>query len=330
MIERIKEEIFPVLATTLRRILRQVDTDILSKTEEIRLRTDQPLILNLHHKEAIITKNGRITKDFKRAYYTTKQDIEETMNLMTQHSLYALEEELQQGYLTLAGGHRVGFVGQVVSDLDEIELIKNFSGLNIRISQEIIGAADEVIGEVISNDQSQSIYNTLIISPPQCGKTTLLRDLIRQLSTGLPEQNFSGLKVGVVDERGELGGSYQGVVQNQLGIRTDLLANCPKSQGMILLIRAMSPEVIVTDEIGSRQDVQAICEAVNAGVKIVTSVHGRDLKEIKQRPNLEKLLGQNFFKKFIILSRRQGPGTVEEIIKAEDSKSRLTEKRKIL
>ncbi|MBM7622749.1 stage III sporulation protein AA [Sporohalobacter salinus] len=330
MIERIKEEIFPILAAGLRKVLRQVNTEILNKTEEIRLRTNQPLILNLHQEEVIITRTGQITKDFKCAYQTTKSDIKETMNLMTQHSLYALEEELQQGYLTLAGGHRVGFVGEVVSNLDEIELIKNFSGLNIRISQEIIGAADGIIKEVISNDSSQSIYNTLIISPPQCGKTTLLRDLIRQLSTGLPEDNFSGLKVGVVDERGELGGSYQGVAQNQLGIRTDLLANCPKSQGMILLIRAMSPEVIVTDEIGSRQDVQAICEAVNAGVKVITSVHGCNLEEIKQRPNLKKLLKRNFFKRFIILSRREGPGTIEKIIRIENNKKELTERRKIL
>lgn len=312
--KRIKDEIFPVLATRLRKILKRVNPEILDKTEEIRLRIGKPLILNLNETEVILTKAGEVTQNHKQAYHTKQRDLKETMNLMTQNSLYALEEELRQGYLTLPGGHRVGFVGRVVSDLNEIELIKDFSGLNIRITQEVIGAANPVIEEIIRGEES--IYNTLIISPPQCGKTTLLRDLTRQLSNGLPKLNFSGSQIGVVDERGEIGGSYRGVAQNQVGIRTDLLTDCPKPAGMILLIRSMSPEVIITDEIGSREDVQAIREAVNAGVKIITSIHGRDLAEIKRRPNLEELLNQKIFQRYIILSRREGPGTIEKILGA--------------
>ncbi|MGM0471570.1 MAG: stage III sporulation protein AA [Bacillota bacterium] len=312
MLNQITTEIKPLLAANLRQILNRVDDQILAAVEEIRLRVNQPLILNLHQEEVLITAQGGVTESYQAAYQTTKADINESINLMTNSSLYALEEELKEGYLTLPGGHRVGFVGEVITSNNQIELIKNFSGLNIRLSTAVIGAADNIIQQIIKH--RSSIYNTLVISPPQCGKTTLLRDLIRQLSTGVKQVSF---KVGVVDERGELGGSYQGIAQNQLGPRTDLLANCPKSAGMMLLIRSMSPEVIVTDEIGSRRDVQAISEAINAGVKIITSVHGTNLAEIKERPNLRQMLERNYFQRFIILSRRRGPGTVEQILCGE-------------
>ncbi|SJZ85866.1 stage III sporulation protein AA [Selenihalanaerobacter shriftii] len=325
MVNKIQKDIIPILATKLREILKQVDTKILRVTEEVRLRINQPLILNLNNGEAILTERGKITSNPKQAYQITQRDLKDTMNLMTQNSLYALEEELRQGYLTLEGGHRVGFVGRVITNSEKIELIKEFTGLNIRIAKEVIGAADSVIKKIIKN--KDMIYNTLIISPPQCGKTTLLRDLTRQLSNGLPSIDLSGLKIGVVDERGEIGGNYQGIAQNQLGIRTDILANCPKSEGMLLLIRSMSPEVIVTDEIGSHKDVQAILEAINAGVKIIASVHGSDLAEIKRRPALKGLLNQKLFRRFIILSRRSGPGTVEKIL--GENKERIRGRRRI-
>ncbi|KXS45950.1 stage III sporulation protein AA [Candidatus Frackibacter sp. WG13] len=325
MANRIQKEILPVLANSLRRIIERIDLKILSQIEEIRLRVNQPLILNLNKREVMLTKRSEVTSEPKQAYHTTQHDLQQTMNIMTQNSLYALEEELKEGYLTLKGGHRVGFVGRVISNSNKIELIKDFSGLNIRISQEIIGAADSIIKKLIFN--RERVYNTLIISPPQCGKTTLLRDIIRQLSNGIPQLNFSGLKVGVVDERGELGGTYQGIAQNQLGIRTDLLANCPKSEGMLLLIRSMSPEVIITDEIGSQKDVQAIKEAINAGVKIITSVHGQDLNEIKERPNLKELLKHTFFKRFIILSRRRGPGTIERVLGVNEEEIRFKRRK---
>ncbi|MFO7818725.1 MAG: stage III sporulation protein AA, partial [Halanaerobacter sp.] len=256
---------------------------------------------------------GEVVKNPAQAYRVSKDDIQDTLNLMTNNSLYTLEEELKSGFLTLAGGHRVGFVGQVIRDNKSIKRIKNISALNIRLCQEIIGSADKVIESIIAH--SNDIYNTLIISPPRCGKTTLIRDLIRQISNGLPQLDFSGLKVGVVDERSEIGGAYQGLAQNSLGLRTDLLDRAPKAEGMLLLIRSMSPDVIVTDEIGSKEDVAAIQEALNAGVRVITTVHGSSLRDLKGRPSLKNLFKSNTFERIIILSQRFGPGTVEQIIK---------------
>ena len=309
----LEKTILPVLAPKLRAMIKQVLEEEIDDLVEIRLRVHKALLLEKVKGEALISKQGRVVKNPARAYRVSKDDIQDTLNLMTNNSLYTLEEELKSGFLTLAGGHRVGFVGQVIRDNRSIRRIKNISALNIRLCQEIIGSADKVIESIIASPND--IYNTLIISPPRCGKTTLIRDLIRQISNGLPQLDFRGLKVGVVDERSEIGGAYQGLAQNSLGLRTDLLDRAPKAEGMLLLIRSMSPDVIVTDEIGSKDDVAAIQEALNAGVRVVTTVHGSNLRDLKARPSLRGLFKSNTFERIIILSQRFGPGTVEQIIK---------------
>ncbi|TDX43549.1 stage III sporulation protein AA [Orenia marismortui] len=309
----LEENILPILASNLRSIINNINPKKIDDLIEIRLRANKPIILERGRGELILSKTGEIINDISEAYITKGKDIKDTLNLMTDSSLFTLEGEIRSGYFTLTGGHRVGLVGQVISDNNEIKRIKHISGLNIRICQEIIGAADGVIKDVIRG--RSDIYNTLIISPPRCGKTTLIRDLTRQLSCGVSKFKFKGIKVGVVDERSEIGGAYQGVAQNDLGIRTDLLDRCPKAKGMMLLIRSMSPDVIITDEIGSQEDAKALQEAINAGVRIITTVHGNNLDEIRSRPSLKEVINSHFFQRVIILSCRKGPGTVENIIK---------------
>ncbi|MCK8826640.1 stage III sporulation protein AA [Natroniella acetigena] len=309
----LKQDILPALAPQLRRIISKLADSKLVNLVEIRLRVNKPLILELTEDELFIDQDGLIRKDMRQAYQVSQSEIIDTLNLMTASSLYTIEEELKAGYLTLPGGHRVGLVGQVIREHNQIKRIKYISGLNIRLCQEIIGAADEVVRQIITGNDD--IYNTLIISPPRCGKTTLLRDLTRQLSNGISELNFKGLKVGVVDERSEIGGAYQGVAQNRLGRRTDLLDRAPKAEGMMLLIRSMSPDLIVTDEIGSKEDVKAIWEALNAGVRVITTIHGNDLAEVRSRLKLKELLREDVFRRIIILSGRSGPGTIEKIIR---------------
>ncbi len=308
----INNSIIPVLSPNLKRIIKKLNYKV-DNLIEIRLRSGKPLIVETLEGEVFLDKGGNRTLAIDRAYRVRQQEIKDTLNLMTKSSLFTYEEEIRAGFFTLKGGHRVGLVGEVISDGSNIKRIKHISALNIRLCQEIIGAADVIIKDVIKN--KSDIYNTLIISPPRCGKTTLLRDLTRQLSTGVERLRFKGLKVGIVDERSELGGAYQGLAQNDLGIRSDLLDRCPKAKGMMLLIRSMSPDIIVTDEIGSAEDVLALEEAINAGVRIITTVHGSSLVEVKARPSLQEIIKKKFFQRVIILSYRQGPGTVERIIK---------------
>ncbi len=182
----------------------------------------------------------------------------------------------------------------------------------MRVARAVPGAARQLLPYMI-NCQEGRPFHTLIISPPQAGKTTILRDLIRYLSCGVPELKIPGFSVGVVDERGEIAASYGGVPQHDLGPRVDVLDHCPKAIGMLMLLRSMSPHVIATDEIGRQQDVDAIWEMVYTGVSILATVHAAHWAELEQRPHLRELIAERVFKRYIFLSRRKGPGTIEGI-----------------
>lgn len=286
----------------LKQVIGTIAEEDFNQIEEIRIRVDKPIIVYKNKKETLI--NPEI--------YPTSEDILLTLELMSDFSLYALEEELKNGYITLQGGHRVGITGKAVIDNGCIKTIKSINGMNIRLSHQILGCADEMM-EYIYEDNK--VCHTLIVSPPRCGKTTLLRDIVRQLSNGTSKNK--GVTVAVVDERSEIAGCYKGIPQNDIGIRTDVLDACPKAQGIMLLLRSMSPEVIAVDEIGKKEDIFAIEDTLNAGIKLICTVHGKTLEDIKQKPILSELLEKKIFEKVIILSRNNGAGTIEAVYDAK-------------
>lgn len=285
---------------------------------EIRLRVNQPLQVVTRNNNFFVGENGKKTISKSLAYLVTKKDVDQAFMILTKNSVYAVEHQLAEGFITIPGGHRVGFTGQAILKNKELKAIKNINSINYRISREIIGIADKVINKIFDN-KNDYIYNTLIISPPLCGKTSLLRDLIRLISDGSGKFGLSGKKISVVDERSEIGGAYNGVARNNIGSRTDLLDNCPKAEGIMLLIRSMSPEVIAVDEIGREEDVKAIREAINSGVSLLTTVHGRNLQTVNTRPSISKLIIDKAFERYILLSRRKGIGTIEKVL---DSKGK--------
>ncbi len=283
---------------------------------EIRLRVNQPLQVIKLDNEAFISNTGKEVISAQEAYKVTGENMKRAFMLLCKNSLYALERQLKEGFITIPGGHRVGFTGQAIIENGSLKTINNINSLNYRITRELPGVARDIITKIY-NPQHDYIYNTLIISPPLCGKTTLLRDLIRFISSGFHAIQLKGKKIGLVDERSEIGGAYNGIAQNKIGNRTDLLDNCPKAQGILLLIRSMSPEVIAVDEIGREEDVVAIKEAINAGVSILTTIHGRDFQSVQLRPAIGKLINKKVFERFIILSRRKGIGTIETVCDGE-------------
>ena len=296
-----KKQIIRVLSESVQKIIEQERMDF-SELQEIRLRIGQPVTVLYQNEELILPT---MYSEKKRL---GKQEMKETIEHISNYSLYAYEHELKQGFITIEGGHRVGMAGQVIMEGGKIKNMKYISSINIRVSHEVLDCANKIFPYITYNKQ---MYHTLIISPPRCGKTTLLRDVIRQISDG--NRWIKGCTVGVVDERSELGGCYLGVIQNNLGMRTDILDRCPKADDMIMLIRSMAPQVVAVDEIGAKEDVHAIEYAMHCGCKMLATAHGDSMEEICKKPIFEKLIREKRFERYVILSNRYRLGGIEAV-----------------
>lgn len=302
----IKNSISHILTDKLKTVLQ--DENLLDYLQEIRLRIDKPILLYVANKEYYLNQNYCLTNELNSAVCATLEDIKEIISYISKYSLYAFEEEIKSGYITIEGGHRVGLAGKVVSEQGKVKTIRNISCINIRISHEIKGCADKVLPLLLEDNQ---ITHTLILSPPKCGKTTLLRDIVRQISDGF--SGFYGVNVGLVDERSEIAGCYRGNPQNDIGIRTDVLDSCNKSEGLLMLIRAMAPRIIALDEIGKKEDVDAIEYAINAGCKIICTVHSNTIEELKEKPRLQSLIDRKIFKRYVFLANQNDIGDIKKI-----------------
>ncbi len=311
-------EVLAVLPAAIRNIVSAAGDDILSRVEEIRIRTLKPLMLGLDSGDVMISPDGSPAAGRGQAYTVGEEDVNRCLQLISGSSVYALEEEIRNGFITIAGGHRVGITGKAVLEGGRVKTLKYISGINIRISREVIGAAASLMPKIIDRD-GKTIHHTMIFSPPRCGKTTVLRDAVRIISDGLPEYGLPGQAVGLVDERSEIAGCYQGIPQRNVGVRTDVLDGCPKAEGMIMLLRSMGPSVIATDEIGRAEDVRALEEVLNAGVRVIFTVHGSSLEELALRPALNYLFRLGVVDRYVLLGRRGRAGVVEKVFGAEDA-----------
>ncbi len=302
-----EQDITKLFPAQIRKALGQALFDR-NKIYEIRLRVNAPLIVIYQGKEYFLTLEGELTREEANAYHVQTEDLKEMLEYISGYSLYAFEEEIRQGFLTIVGGHRVGIAGKTILDGNKIKSLKYISYINLRLSHQIKGCASPILPYIIKNRQ---ICHTLIISPPRCGKTTLLRDLIRQVSNG--NRYMPGVSVGVVDERSEIAGSYQGIPQNDLGIRTDVLDCCPKAEGMMMLIRSMSPEVVAVDELGDYEDIHAIESVIHCGCKLFATVHGSSIEDIKRKPLLQRLMQEKVFERYIVLYKKDCAGQIKAI-----------------
>lgn len=316
---KVLEQIMAIFPLGIRERLQASDL-ALHHAEELRLRAGRPLFLVAGGGEWYLEKaSGKWRRsmysdqlDEQSVYFVSPREIKETIEYMSRYSLYAYEDELRQGFLTIQGGHRIGLAGQAVLEQQQIKTLKYLSFLNIRIARQVIGCADPLLPYLYG----EQLYSTLIISPPGCGKTTLLRDLIRQVSTGWAGEGRlrEGMNVGVVDERGELAACYQGVPQHSLGYRTDVLDCCPKAEGILMLIRSMAPRVVAVDEIGGKNDVAAIRYSKNCGCILLATIHGSSYEDIMEKPEVAELIKEKAFSRFVVLKRAETPGRISALL----------------
>jgi len=278
--------------------------------QEIRIRTGAPFYMKTGQGTFYLDEDWNFTSNVKKGLICPDGLIEKILNHVCMDSVYAYQDEIKNGYLTMPGGHRMGMVGHTVLDENgNIVTIKNINCLNIRIAHEIKGVSDKVLPYLYENKR---LKNTLIIAPPGCGKTTMLRDLIRNISNGNAFGN--PMQTAIVDERGEIAGCFRGVAQNDIGKHTDILDACPKKIGMMLLVRSMAPQVIALDELGLKEEIEVLDQIMNCGCKVVATIHGEGEADLKRKKGLAYLLQNKVFERYIVMGNKNGEISVEAIL----------------
>jgi len=297
-----KHDLLPYLPQRVQEMLRFVRED--EAIEEIRLRAEKPLQLCFADRDRLVyASRGRPA--------VTAEDCRETLERVCERSLYAWEDELKNGFITLAGGYRVGVCGRTVSRDGRAERMMDVTGLNFRISRAVVGVSQKLLPSI---SDGRFPYSTLVISAPGCGKTTMLRDLARQCSYG--GYGVQPCRVGVVDSRYELAGSIRGVPQFDLGPRTDVLSGSGKAEGMRLMVASMSPHVLIVDELSFAEDIEAAREAAACGVRLLAGAHAGDVSMLIERPTFRELIRSRLFDRYVLLGRSHGVGTVEAVFDA--------------
>ena len=303
-------EILKYLPAELKAALSFADAEIEAAVTEIRMRTGAPLQVYINAKLYFVGKSGTLSFTPQGSYIVTKGEVESAFLAFCGHSVYTHQNELKSGFVTVPGGHRIGVAAECVFEEGSIKTVRNVSSLNIRIAGEFKGCADELMKELAQG----GITSALIAGPPFCGKTTVLRDVARQLSSGYAGRHY---KVTVVDERGEIAPAVTGDLFD-LGPCCDVLTGFGKAAGIVQAVRCLSPEVIICDEMGTASEIKSVSEAVGGGVALIASVHAGKLDDLLSKEAMRRMLDTGAFAKVIFLNPLDKDKRIKEVVNIAD------------
>lgn len=296
------------LSERLRSRLLAIPHEIKYTVREIRLRSGRPLSISTGQKDYYILEAGGTALSPRAGVYTvTPQDVSDSFRVLCGYSIHSCQNEIRGGYITVEGGHRAGICGSAIVEDGQVSGLREISSINLRVARQIYGAATDLIDRTYPD----GVCGTLIVGSPASGKTTVLKDLIRQLASGA---DGSCRKIAVIDERGEIAAMHKGRPQNDLGVSADIFDGYPKGEGMNIAIRSMAPEIIVCDEIGSQEDAEAILNSLNAGVKVIATAHAASMRELSSRRHIMELIETGAFPKIVLLKGAKEPSKVAEVL----------------
>lgn len=291
------------LSPPIYRALSRYFSKLENNVQEIRLRANRPIAIVCPHKTFFLTQGGSLTDlPCGDLLCAAREDIAATFQKICDYSVYARQREIASGFVTLRGGHRAGICGTAVTERGDIVNIRDISSINLRIAREHKGCADKVLQDI-----RHASGGVLLCGAPCSGKTTVLRDLARQLS-------LSGKAVSLIDERSELAATAMGAAQNDVGL-CDVFDGYPKAFAMQQALRTMSPQVIVCDEIGGADDAAAVLQCLNSGVRLIATAHAANKKELYAREGLQKILATGAFSTLVFLRGREHAGEIAEVVR---------------
>lgn len=312
------EQAINVISTRIRLILYQLPENTIKTIQEIRLRTNKPVVIVTDTGSSFLTEKGKLTRLFSDLCITvSNQEFNDTVNRICNYSIHSYQQSINNGFITINGGHRVGICGTAsFSDRNNYN-VKDINSVNIRIARQVFGVSEAVTEKCFGN----GLQSIIIAGPPSSGKTTFLKDLSFRLSSG-----FTGSfhKTAVIDERGELSASHSGIPQNDLGLNTDILINYKKQTAVEIALRSLSPEFIVFDEIVSFDELEQIKSGLNSGVYFAVSVHCSDESDFKDKTLLREMIKTQFFKYIVLLSSRPKPCTLKKIYRLNYSENEIS------
>lgn len=302
--------IISYISPRIQMYLKKMSEPMIENIQEIRIRSERPVVIVTPTGSSFLTLSGKTSYIYSsNCVIASDNEIFDTVNKMCGYSMHSHYEDILNGYITLPNGARVGICGTAVYEKDNVKSIKDINSINIRIPRTVQGVSEPIFNSIYKG----TLKNLLIVGPPSSGKTTMLRDLAFQLSSGRMGKYH---KICVVDERKELFPSQQDI--KTLGPNTDVLLGFPKGKGISMAVRTLSPDVVICDEIGTIEEANEVLNGINCGTKFALSTHADDIEELKNKKIFKEFFKLNAIEKILFLSSAEKPTTVKRIMDANE------------